>query len=57
MPHTDEVITDDAYWDCECRTRYIHRKDVSDHCNICGACAEDQPDSRPEEIAIEENLH
>lgn len=45
----DEIITNPDFWDCECETDYIHPKS-QEKCKLCGAFAEDQPDSRQEEV-------
>ncbi len=42
--------TDPRYWDCECEENYIHDKRVGTFCPRCRTRAQDQPDSRPEEI-------
>ena len=41
-------LTDD-YWDCECDENYIHSK-TELSCPKCGALAEEQPDSRVDEV-------
>ncbi len=41
--------TSEDYWDCECEHNYIHPK-TQDRCFVCGAFAEEQPDSRVNEI-------
>jgi hypothetical protein len=41
--------TTPEYWDCECEKDYIHSK-TGPICDVCGALAEDQPDSRLYEI-------
>lgn len=41
----------EAYWDCECRENFIHRKDRLLVCPKCNAHQEDQPDSLVSEIA------
>ena len=51
------TITNPAYWDCECKTDYIRPKqsigaDQSKfECLRCGACEDQQPDSRAHEVA------
>jgi hypothetical protein len=47
-----EVKTTEKYWDCECKDKFIHPKTQS-QCNICGALAEEQPDSRINEILMQ----
>lgn len=49
-PKPPEPETDPRFWDCDCKTEYIHAKGVFMHCGICGAWAEDHPDSRKDEI-------
>ena len=44
-----DITTTDLWWDCECRDDYIHPKTVA-YCPDCGAYADDQPDSRVEEV-------
>lgn len=39
-----EITTTEKYWDCECKENYIHPK-TQQKCNICGAIADEQPDS------------
>jgi hypothetical protein len=46
---TNEIKTTEKYWDCECKDNFIHPKTQS-QCNICGALAEEQPDSRINEV-------
>lgn len=48
---TDDVKTTEKYWDCECKNNFIHPK-VQAKCNICGALAEEQPDSRENEVLM-----
>lgn len=43
------VETDPGFWDCECEENYIHPKSQSE-CAKCGARAEEQPDSRADEL-------
>lgn len=45
----DLVLTSD-YWDCECEDNFIHPKSQKS-CSRCGALAEDQPDSRANEVS------
>lgn len=45
------VITNNLFWDCECKENYIHLRDAKHgYCHKCNATAEDQPDSRQDEI-------
>lgn len=45
------IQTNDRYWDCECETEYIHRKQVRLTCPRCGASESDgMPDSRVFEV-------
>lgn len=46
--HNDGETTPE-FWDCECEKDYIHSK-TEPICDVCGALAEDQPDSRLYEI-------
>ena len=45
-----DVETTPDFWDCECVQNYIHLKKQS-ICGICKAIADEQPDSRIDEIA------
>ena len=49
MRKGEYVHTTEKYWDCECRKNYIHLKSHA-KCDACGAFAEDQPDSRINEV-------
>lgn len=44
-----EIKATEKYWDCECDNNFIHPK-IQIKCNICGAIAEEQPDSRINEV-------
>jgi len=44
-----EIKMTEKYWDCECEENYIHPK-TQPKCNICGAVADEQPDSRVDEV-------
>lgn len=46
-----EIKTTEEYWDCECKDNFIHHK-TQTQCNICGATAEEQPDSRINEVTL-----
>ena len=48
---TDKVETTEKYWDCECKNDYIHPRTMT-VCPVCGAVAEDQPDSRINEVLL-----
>lgn len=48
---TNEVKTTEKYWDCECKDNFIHPK-TQIQCNICGVVAEEQPDSRVNEVLM-----
>ena len=41
--------TDPRYWDCECKANYMHPKSEPS-CPECNTRAEDQPDSRINEL-------
>ena len=45
--------TTDLWWDCECEADYIHSKSTTTTCPDCGTSAEDQPDSRVDEVLAE----
>jgi hypothetical protein len=45
-----EIKTNMDYWDCECDTDFIHSKAKGTFCPKCNTRAEDQPDSRENEI-------
>lgn len=51
--YKSEPVTNPNYWDCECREKFIHRRE-QDYCPRCGAWREDQPDSRVNEIVIKD---
>ncbi len=44
------VITNSNYWDCECESNYIHKKQDKTNCDKCGASMDSQPDSIQKEI-------
>jgi hypothetical protein len=44
------VHTHPYYWDCECAKDYIHAKDTCDHCVLCDAKQDEQPDSHYDEV-------
>lgn len=48
---TDDVKTTEKCWDCECKDNFIHPK-AQVKCNICGAVAEEQPDSMINEVVM-----
>lgn len=41
--------TVEQFWDCECDEKYIHSK-TQIECPVCGARADEMPDSRRDEI-------
>ncbi len=43
------IDTTEEYWDCECEYNYIHPK-TQKSCPICGAMADEQPDSIVDEV-------
>jgi hypothetical protein len=45
------VLTDPNYWDCECEKNYIHHVSDVEPCAKCNADPDEQPNSRPNEIA------
>jgi hypothetical protein len=45
----NQVKTTPKYWDCECKKDYIHPK-TQLTCAKCGAGADEQPDSRVDEV-------
>jgi len=45
-----EIKTDSMYWDCDCKDHYIHYKSNGNYCKKCKTYADDQPDSRVNEI-------
>lgn len=45
------VVIDPNYWDCECDVDYIHHISDVEPCTKCGADPDEQPNSRPDEIA------
>jgi len=46
---TKQPELDARYWDCECEENYIHPRTQA-KCEVCGALAEDQPDSHADEV-------
>lgn len=44
------IETNPKFWDCECRTDFIHPKPQGD-CKKCGAREGSQPDSHAGEVA------
>ena len=44
------LLLNPNYWDCECKSNYIHKKTETHHCVKCDTYEEDQPDSRQEEV-------
>jgi hypothetical protein len=50
--HGRGILTTDKFWDCECFKNFIHPKSLN-KCDICMAIAEDQPDSRVNEVLAE----
>ena len=48
----NEIETTEKYWDCECKDNFIHPK-TQNQCTICGATAEEQPDSRVDEVLMQ----
>ena len=42
-------ITDSRFWDCECKSNYIHPKSV-EVCQRCNCYREDMPDSIIDEL-------
>ncbi len=49
-----DFTTNEDYWDCNCLGQFIHPKSDT-KCPKCRAVAEDQPDSRDNEIANPKN--
>jgi hypothetical protein len=43
------IQTTPLYWDCECKTNFIHPKNKN-KCKKCGAQKRNQPDSRLNEV-------
>ena len=43
------LILNENYWDCECLSNYIHSKKEL-KCSKCNSLADEQPDSRQNEI-------
>lgn len=50
--YDQEILTTEKYWDCECLKDFIHPKS-QDRCDGCGVTAEEQPDSRVNEVLAE----
>lgn len=50
--HENGIVLNLSYWDCECKTNYIHPL-KKQSCRKCGAEQDDQPNSRANEV---ENL-
>jgi hypothetical protein len=51
-----DVQTTPLFWDCECKENYIHNCNDA-VCNNCGCKRDDSPDSRPNEIGIDQILY
>lgn len=48
---TNDVKTTEKYWDCGCKDNFIHPK-TQNQCKICGTVAEEQSDSRVNEVLM-----
>lgn len=48
----NEIETTEKYWDCECENNFIRPK-TQTQCNVCGAIAEEQPDSIINEVLMQ----
>ena len=46
------VITNDLYWDCECKDDYIHHKLKGNRCPRCGMSESEMPDSHENELYL-----
>tara|TARA_R110000782_G_scaffold39956_2_gene92419 strand:+ start:88 stop:243 length:156 start_codon:yes stop_codon:yes gene_type:complete len=46
-----DILLNENYWDCECVSNFIHTKKKIE-CNRCKALADEQPDSRQNEIDL-----
>jgi len=47
-----KVVTNDDYWDCECKEEYIHARSKGNYCPRCGRFEQEQPDSRENELGM-----
>ena len=47
-----DIVLNEDYWDCECLSNYIHSKKKLE-CSKCNSLADEQPDSRQNEIKVE----
>ncbi|MFA5375874.1 MAG: hypothetical protein WC455_09045 [Dehalococcoidia bacterium] len=47
--HEDRIVTDDRFWDCECKEHFIHPSFQS-RCSICKCEQSEMPSSRVNEI-------
>jgi hypothetical protein len=47
-----DVMTNDDYWDCECREEHIHAKSKGNYCPRCDKFEREQPDSRENELHL-----
>lgn len=45
----DRIVTTPYFWDCECKMDYIHPQ-TDNFCPKCATSAEEQPDSRLDEV-------
>jgi hypothetical protein len=46
-----EFVTNDYFWDCNCKKHFIHSKRIGNHCPKCKTNESDgMPDSRENEI-------
>jgi hypothetical protein len=54
--HINEIQTTPLYWDCECKEKYIHHF-TEPTCTTCKAERIESPDSRLNEIGVDEILY
>jgi len=47
--HGDGIITNNNFWDCDCKENYIHLATIK-KCHKCGREEEESPSSRQNEI-------
>jgi hypothetical protein len=50
FPASDDSITSDLFWDCNCLENYIHAYAVGNRCLFCGAFEHEMPDSHKSEL-------
>jgi hypothetical protein len=50
LEDVDLFYTNTLYWDCECKTNYIHLTKKGNYCPKCDSWCDESPDARVNEI-------